>query len=494
MRPVLRLSIALALLAAALWGLSPAPSGATALASDGSLELKGRVETAPGGATGAWRIGGTPFTTDNATVFRDGVPGVGDCVEVRYDSVGGQNLARAIKRDDSCAPNGTPTEARGRIEQFPSGLSGAWMIAGVAYTADAGTRFEQTFGAFAVGRCVEVAFAQTAATRRATKIETKPDDGCGREDEQHEAYAIVEQLPSGTGLVGNWTIGGAVYQVSATTALDNGPFAVGALVEVHYTRAADGSRSAQRIEGKAGADDRAEGKARGRITALPGTAGQLGLWVVGGTSYRVTTATRLETESAPFAVGACVEVQYQNASGSERVATSIGREGDDDCVGAPGANEDATDYGFVTVLPASGFLGAWTIGGVGYTVVPSTTLAEEHGGLALGSFVAVEYRVQGAERVAQRIETLVPPGAGEHTVAGRLRRSIGTAATTTLWYVDGTAYRITPATLVDVRQAPLVEGQPVLVNATLGADGAWEATRLRTLATLHTVFLPLAQR
>jgi hypothetical protein len=45
-----------------------------------------------------------------------------------------------------------------------------------------------------------------------------------------------------------------------------------------------------------------------------------------------------------------------------------------------------------------------------------------------------------------------------------------------------------------LRLAPLTEGQVAVVNATRGADGVWEATRLRTIAAVHTVFLPLTQR
>jgi hypothetical protein len=486
-----RLLAGLALLAALLLGLFTTITGASARGGAGSLDLKGRVEAAPGGPVGAWRIGGTPFTTDAATAFLDGVPLVGDCVEVSYDSVGGQNLARGIKRDNDCPASGAATSARGRIEQLPAGLVGAWTIAGAAYAADAGTRFEQAFGAFAVGGCVEVEFTQVGAARQATKIATKRDDDCGQGGEDHEVYAVVEQLPS-AGLLGSWTIGGTVYQVTSATVLDDGPFAVGTLVEVHYTRAADGTRVAQRIEGKAGVDDRTAGKARGRIAALPGTAGQIGAWVVGGISYRVSATTRFDVDSAAFAVGACVEVQYQSAAG-ERAASSISREGDDDC-GAAGAGEDATDYGFVTALPASGFLGAWTIGGVSYSVVASTTVGQEHGALAVAAFVAVEYRAQGAERVAQRIETLVPPGAGEHSAIGALRRGVGTAAAGELWYVNGVAYRVTLATLEDLRLAPLTEGQAAVVNATRGADGVWEATRLRTISAVHTTFLPLTQR
>lgn len=48
----------------------------------------------------------------------------------------------------------------------------------------------------------------------------------------------------------------------------------------------------------------------GVIEQIP--EGRIGTWVIGGRSVEVTEATSLEEDDGPFAVGACVQVDYDN--------------------------------------------------------------------------------------------------------------------------------------------------------------------------------------
>ncbi len=47
----------------------------------------------------------------------------------------------------------------------------------------------------------------------------------------------------------------------------------------------------------------------GLLEGLP--EGRVGTWVIGGRQVEVTDQTEIEEEFGPFAVGACIEVEYE---------------------------------------------------------------------------------------------------------------------------------------------------------------------------------------
>jgi hypothetical protein len=160
----------------------------------------------------------------------------------------------------------------------------------------------------------------------ATKIETKSNIGGG--DGRDELKGVIETLP-GTGLVGNWRVGGIIVHVSADTIInrEHGPAEVGAFVEVAGTRRPDNSIDATRIEVKpAGvSDSNGEGQpatVKGAIQSLP-ASGLVGDWTVAGRLVHVVSSTKLKSEHGAFAIGTRVKVKGMKMSDGSVVATKI---------------------------------------------------------------------------------------------------------------------------------------------------------------------------
>ncbi|GEM_PF-381988 len=472
--------------------------------SSAKAKAYGVIEAMPNnGLVGTWTIGGVQYEATQATEFepRYGDFAVGVCVEVKYVTNGAVRQALSIKTEsaDECGlpVQGGEFETKGIIDAMPAdGLVGAWVIGGQTYTATAQTRFEQDHGAFEVGRCVEVKYTLNGTDRVATKIETQRQQECSPSDQVHEAYGVIEALPA-TGLIGTWTVGGVEYEVTSTTALEDGPFTVGLLVEIKFTVQADGTLVALKVEGKHAVndDDKALAQAYGRIDAFP--AGLVGTWTIGGVNYEANASTKFEQDDAPFAVGACAKVRYFDQNGT-RVAAKIETQSDEDCQAANGATVSRL-YGFVEDMPPQGFLGTWTVGGTLFEVTATTQLKEEHGLLVVGAFVEVKYVRQNGVNVALSIETHVPPEAGEYTRIGYLEQN------GTTWTVNGTTFVITDATILDDSVAPLQNGQAVVINgyrsaatagyrATAAHADTLVATRVTAIHAIYNAYLPMTVR
>ena len=466
-------------------------------------ETRGILESFPADLIGDWQVGGATYTADGTTQFKTdhGAFAVGVCVEVEHTPGSPNPVAHEIqtKSADDCGLS-TPgeLEARGLIDTMPAdGLIGVWTIGGVTYQANAQTQFDQEHGAFASGVCVEVEYTPGNPNPVAHKIETKRQHDCGGPEEEHEAFGLIEALPGG-GLIGAWTIGGLQYIVAETTVLEDGPFFVGLLVEVHFTTSAEGALLATRIEGKqqVSEDDQALAQAYGRIEVVPGPGTLVGPWTIGGIEYQATANTKFEpSDDSLFVVGACVKVLYQ-VEGGVNTALKIETEPEDDCPQDNGTPLNRA-FGLVELMPPNGFIGSWIIAGTTYEVNTATELKEEHGALLVGAYVKVEYVVVAGVRVAREIETHVPPEAGDDNFWGELDDSPGRRQTTALadqiWAVDGQTFTVIDATLLDDAAGALVSGQPVRVNA-YTQDGAFIATRVTALEAIYKVYLPLVAR
>ncbi len=119
----------------------------------------------------------------------------------------------------------------------------AWTIDAKVFTVNDQTRFEGDPG---VGDSVEVKFHDDGAGASiADRIETDDDDA----GTEVEFVGIVEAIGDTS-----WTISGQVVGVGTATEILGAP-QVGSTVEVHASKAADGSLSASRIKLEDGADD-----------------------------------------------------------------------------------------------------------------------------------------------------------------------------------------------------------------------------------------------
>lgn len=248
------------------------------------LSDKGTITALPSGTLfGQWTINGNTYTAGNGTTeFRqdNGPLALNSCAEVKYVIQNGQRMALRISSDDSCigGPAGE-VESLGLVVSRPSGTQfGAWQIGVTTYQAISGsTTFREFNGALAAGVCAEVKWI-TPTT--ALRISSKQLHDCSGANDDNEATGRIESLPAG-GLIGIWQIGGLSYTINPSTTLRDGPFAAGAIVEVHYTRAASGTLTAISIERKFGVENNVDSaKLYGRIESRPAAPAFAGEWVV----------------------------------------------------------------------------------------------------------------------------------------------------------------------------------------------------------------------
>lgn len=476
--------------------------------------FRGRVDVRPTGSpatrNGAWVIGGKSFVAVEAGVggaatvftgFGDDLsrPAAGDCVAVNYrerDDVRTMLVVRAATCERPDRRDGE-AEAHGPLTARPEAREGTWTIGGIDYTATATVELKADFGPLVVKEppvCVKVHYSLgEAGARVAREIESRPAFRCEPSAQERELYGEVRALPPSPH-IGTWLVGTVEVQVTRATRLEDGPFAVGRLVKVKFTRAGDGTLLATKIEGKGTPDrgddrrERGRGKSYGKIEVLGAVPGD---WTIAGQVYAVTAATRLRDGGTPFAAGSCVEVHYRAEASGARTAVKIEREGCGEIVDGFGRA-----YGSVDAMPAAGYTGTWTIGGVAYEAVAATEFEFEAGVGAptVGSYVEVKYVVEGDRKVAREISTHVPPGMGDDSYVGRLVTAAapaGLAAAAISWKVGPVAFLVTDATIIQDGASIVEDGATVRVNGYRDASGALVATEVAAVTAVH---LPLVAR
>ena len=402
----------------------------------------------------------------------------------------------------------------GLIEVMPAnGLTGTWVISGTSYTANEATEFEPEHGGFAAGVCVKVVVEQTAPTL-ALKIESESAYHCSSDDDDDDGghhdgklYGPIVSLPDNPDLLGPWVVGAETFTVTTDTKLaqEEMPFAVGVVVKVEF-KEVDGQKFATSVESKFKLDDDDDdhgghhghhrghdGRAFGPIEALPDNL--IGTWIIAGLNYSVTETTELRG-SGVYTVGENVKVEYYANSAGERIATEIKHTGYHGGVSGRGVFKFV---GWVSAKPA-GFIGLWTIGGEPFTATNTTRFDESDGLLTSTSYVEATYKIQDDQRVLLKLETAVPPGAGDDNNVGPIE-NLGSADAASedsiaaeLWRVGGVEYAVTAATQVIGADAELTVGRTVVVNSYVDAGGATTATRIQAITLENRVLLPLMQR
>lgn len=489
-----RISLAFAGMAAVFLFLLLAPRAAHAQAGPASDDLsdKGLITAMPSGTLfGTWTINGNNYAAQSGTTeFRqeNGALAMNGCAEVKYVIQSGQRIALRISSDDSCGGVSNENEVLGLIVSRPNGTPfGAWQIGNATYQAINGTTtFREFNGALAAGVCAEVKWILPTT---ALRISSKQLHDCSGASDDNEATGRIESLPA-NGLIGIWQIGGLSYSVTPSTTLRDGPFAVGAMVEVHFTRATSGTLTAIDIERKFGVEDAlASAKLYGRIESRPSAPATAGAWLIAGNTLSVTNSTLL---SGTLNVGQCVEAHFHLA-GLVKVADKIKAEGEDDCpAGVNGPISRA--YGFVEAKPAGALVGQWTIAGVTYSATLSTQFSERHGALIVGTFVKVSFATIAGVRTAIEIESEDAPGSGDNLI-GELRINGNE------WSVNGQVFSVGDSTLFDDRAAEVRDGANVRVNvrpapalSANSADATLVATKIAGLTSIQRVLLPAVLR
>ncbi|HAJ36436.1 MAG TPA: hypothetical protein DCL15_12155 [Chloroflexi bacterium] len=474
-------------------------------------EAYGLVQSMPAsGFVGAWTIGGVAYDAPAGAEFkqRNGPLAIGACAKVHYTGAAAPFTAREIESRPASDCNGTipptptPTpgdeiEVYGRIDSFPSGLIGEWVVDGVAYTADANTEFKQKNGVFAVGACVELHARTSTTPATLREIKTERDHKCNGDDQsgiigQGELYGEVQSFPDG--LVGEWNIAGITFLTDSATEFkqEKGAFAVGVTVKVHFVIRTNGDFYAREIETKS-REPQKNGHAFGIVESIP--ANRLGIWTIGGVEYTANEQTRFKEKHGALEVGARVRVKYTIDSTGQRIARKIETTKSQGGASQP---DHLKSFGFVGQMPADGLIGEWTIDNVVYVTDASTKFKEDHGILGIGAYVAVEYRVVNGQNLVHEIETKVPPAAGTQSSFGVINNVGGLTAAAAIddevWNIGGVNYLVTPATDLDDLATELEVGNTALVDSYQAADGTRVATQVRGVTIAPTVYLPAVQR
>lgn len=388
----------------------------SALATDSDFEFIGTIQTLPdtAGFTGDWTVDGRTIHVTVSTNLKqsDGQIAVGARVKVEGSRQNDGSINASEIEVKSGSGSGSETKFYGTIEDLPktAGRLGDWTVSGRTVHVSATTYIKQEEGPVAVGARVEVEGIQIEdGSIDAHKIETEDESG---NSGSFEFKATIESLPSTIGRIGEWSIGGRKVIVTAATRFktEKGPIAVGALVEVKGSLQTDGSVTANEIETKTGSsgNGRSFSEFYGTIESLPGTTGQIGIWMVSGRTVNVTTATFIEHPERGITAGARVEVKGSvQADGSINAARIEIKSG-------AGSNNSGALYGKIETLPAAtNLIGDWIIAGRRVQVTAATIIERKYGTIAIGAFVEVYGSTQADNSInATKIEVKQGPGGG----------------------------------------------------------------------------------
>jgi hypothetical protein len=293
----------------------------------------------------------------------------------------------------------------GRVESMPGGdMTGLWVVGGESFIVTENTELRAEHGPLAVDACVAVHYDfTTVPPYGALLIKTKPSDDCdgGGDHGDHEAEVkgVIDALPGNVFLLGEWTVDGASYIVDAQTVFmnDKSQYTVGACVEIKYDSI---TSIAYRVKldadcngdggGGGGGDHGNHDEFRGAIDSLPAN-GLIGVWIVRGTEFDVTSDTRLESEYGAFVPGLCVEIKYDPSTTPYTALKIEGKRGHE--CGNPGDGDHVGEgelYGLLQAFPAD-LIGEWQIGGLAFQADSSTKFDQEHGPFKVGAIVKVKF-------------------------------------------------------------------------------------------------------
>ncbi len=316
---------------------------------DHGFKFKARIESLPGGIAqaGNWLIGGRAVRVSSGTklVTENGPFAVGACTEVRGEMSGSGIDASRITtlQARECGGSGGPTalDFFGNVERLPaSGLIGEWRVSTRTVRVTAATKIVQERGPVAVGVCVEInGLLRTDGSIDASQVETKSSArGCttapGQSKKVVEFEGVIQRLPAGGALTGDWTVSGRVVHIPALNVLagQTALYKIGACVDVRGESLSDGSITASMVKignectaGQSG-PPRQTGPGRydfvGTVQTIPASGG-VGDWKIGGRTIHADFGTTLDVTRGLLQPGACVQVTGSLESDGSMRATRI---------------------------------------------------------------------------------------------------------------------------------------------------------------------------
>lgn len=355
------------------------------------------------------------------------------------------------------------------------GWIGDWTVGGRVVHVTVNTEIKQSAGPPTLGVYVKVdGTVRADGSIDATKVETKMRGGGGVQLDKFRG--VIESLPSGPGLIGDWRVGGRVVRVTATTAIKqkHGPVAVGVTVEVEGIPQNDGSLAAVEIETQNGPNNTSEFK--GVVESLPSSPDRIGDWTVSGRTVRVTADTQLKDQHGPIAVGAVVEVKGTPLADGSIVATRIEVEKQ-----MPGnAGGQVKFFGTIESLPSGGLTGEWIVSGRRVLVTDNTRIRREDDvEPAVGRAVEVLGRVEADNAVSARMVVVKGVTIGNLTqLFGKIEALPMTTGFVGEWTVAGRTVHVTSTTQIKREYRGVEVGAFVEVRGRLEADDSITAVRI----------------
>ena len=286
-----------------------------------AVRLRGVVSAQPEAVDGIsnWVIAGIPVkvTADTRISERGGPVGVGNWVEAVMQEDGGVFTAfRIVGIETQDA-----VEVTGEIRSFDAT---SWVLSGITLKLDADTLVQGEPAAGLIGH--GAAQLQTDGSLLAQRLRVlwneKPGPKPGR-PVLVNFNGTVEKLP-GTGLWGEWVVGGKTVKVTPATRINQqkGLVKVGAEVNV-VGHQADGKIMAMQITVlKSDAPGGRLVVFVGRIETLP-ASGVVGAWKIGGREVTVTSQTTLLPKDFTPKVGAWALVEGLRPETGPIVASQI---------------------------------------------------------------------------------------------------------------------------------------------------------------------------
>jgi len=364
-------------------------------------------------------------------------------------------------------------EFTGTISVLPGTATfiGDWTVGGRTVHVSPTTRIERDGGVPAVGKNAEVeGKLNLDGTVNATEIEIKPASN----PRNFEFQGRVEQLPSTTGFIGDWSVSGRTVHVTMTTQVDQTQqsLAVGTFVKVVGTLRTDGTVDAMRIETER-APQPPFFEFTGPVNALPTTTDLTGDWKVGDRTVHVTPLTKIETEDGPITVGTVVEVK-----GLVRTDGSIDAVKIEPVADLPNA--------FVFTAPimqlpnTPGFIGDWMVDSRIVHVTTTTRIQQDEGLVAVGALAEVRGSLRGDGSVdAVIVEVERSSGSLDHTprveIEGTVQQLPSTPGLVGDWVVNGRTIHVNSLTLVRPDTTAITMGSFVEVEGFLRADNTVDA-------------------
>lgn len=213
----------------------------------------------------------------------------------------------------------------------------------------------------------------------------------------------------------------------------------------------------------------------------------IGDWTIAGQAVRTDAATVVKQELGPIGVGALVELKGTRSADGVVLASTIEVK-QAAATTSPGTGQVEPEInGAIETLPAGGLVGTWKVGGRIVTVLSTTQIDQEHGGVAVGAIVQVHGSLNAdnsltASRIEVKTSVVATPNPAVPTVEIQGTVDALPAGLLGTWTIAGRPVVVNAATVLNAESGTFAVGATVEVHGSLQAAGDFVATRIERKA------------